>query len=482
MRDIFIERGKNLLRVAIKEKTILTECFVEECSKEPQIGEIYKGRVKTILPGINSIFVDIGLKKEGYMYLSNEIKSQGIKKGQEILVEIVKEPLGSKGAKLTNKVSIPGSFMVLSLGGKGITFSKRISNSEAKEKIEEFIKPIDGLEVTIRTDAVSASKEDMLCELQTLLEEVRGLERKLNYSLNLGKIYGDNLILNKILRENLGNNTNIVVDNEEDFKDIKEAVNKKENINISLFNESRSLFDYYGIEKEIIKLRHNKVNLNCGGSIVIDKTEAMNVIDVNTGKNTKGRSFDKIILETNLEAAKEIGRQIMLRNLSGIIVIDFIDMRDFSHKAIVMNALKEALSPDKGNIKIFPFTELDLVQIARKRRGKSIYDYLEEPCLRCKGNGEVLKISYIENLLRNEIIKSNIDNAIEDFYIELDKNYEEIVTGDLFNFLRNIEGLNKEIYLNFACGIEGYKIEPLIFQSQKENLKNFKIKGYEKCE
>ncbi|MGL5085604.1 MAG: ribonuclease, partial [Clostridium sp.] len=151
-------------------------------------------------------------------------------------------------------------------------------------------------------------------------------------------------------------------------------------------------------------------------------------------------------------------------------------------KAIVMKAVKESLSQDKGNVKIFPFTELDLVQIARKRRGKSVYDYLEEPCLRCRGNGEVLKISYIQNLLRNEIIKSNIENSINDFYIELDKNYEEVVSGDLFNFLRNIDGIDKEIYLNFIDGIEGYKIEPLIFQNQKENVKSFKIKGYEKYE
>lgn len=482
MRDIFVERGKSLLRVAIKEKGVLTECFVEERSLEPQIGEIYKGRVKNILPGINSVFVDMGLKKEGYMYLSNELKSKGIKKGEEVLVEILKEPLGTKGAKVTNKVSIPGTLMVLTLGGEGITFSKRISNDEAKEKISNFIKPVEGLEITIRTDAQNASKDDIFNEFEMLLEEVKGLERKLKYSPSIGKIYGENLILNKILRENLVSKTNIVVDNEEDFKDISEVVSKKDEVSVSIFNEARSLFDYYGIEKEILKLRHNKVNLNCGGTIVIEKTEAMTVIDVNSGKNTKGRSFDKTILETNLEAAKEIGRQIMLRNLSGIIVVDFIDMRDFSHKAIVMKALKESLSQDKGNVKVFPFTELDLVQIARKRRGKSVYDYLEEPCLRCKGNGDVLKVSYIENLLKNEIVKSNTENSINDFYIELDKNYEEVVSGDLFNFLRNIDGIDKEIYLNFIDGIEGYKIEPLIFQSQKENVKSFKIKGYEKYE
>lgn len=163
-------------------------------------------------------------------------------------------------------------------------------------------------------------------------------------------------------------------------------------------------------------------------------------------------------------------------------MIDFIDVRNKLHKAIIMDELKKSLSPDKGNVRIFPFTELDLVQISRKRIGKSIYNYLDESCKRCKGQGEVLKISYIENLLENEIIKCNEENSINDFYIELDKNYQEEIEGNMFNFLRNIQGLDKEIYLNFVDGIEGYKIEPLIFNTQKENVKKFKVNAYEKYE
>ncbi|ATD55858.1 Rne/Rng family ribonuclease [Clostridium chauvoei] len=482
MKKIFIERKRDLLRIAIKEKGILSECFVEERSLEPQVGEIYKGRVKNIIPAINSVFVDIGLQKEGYMYLSNELKSEGIKKGDDILVEVLKEPLNNKGAKLTKNVSISGEFMVLTLGGYGVSFSKRITNSNEKERLSEVINPIDGYEIILRTDSINATNDELLEEQNNLLSKMDVLKRKLHYSLNLGKVYGENIILNKVLRDKIDDETSILVNNEEDYNQIKEFLNDEKKDKVSLFNEERGLLHYYGIEKEILKLRHNKVNLPCGGNIVIEKTEAMYVIDVNTGKNIKGRSFDKTILETNVEAAKEIGRQIRLRNLSGIIVIDFIDVRNKSHKSIIMNTLREALAPDKGNVKVFPFTELDLVQIARKRIGKSIYNYLDEPCKRCKGQGEVLKIAYIENLLENEIIKCNEENSITDFYIELDKNYQEEVEGNMFSFLKNIQGLDKEIYLNFVDGIEGYKIEPLIFNSQKENVKNFKVKAYEKCE
>jgi ribonuclease G len=482
MREIFIERDEPLLRIAIKDNGVLSECFVEEHSSGPKFGEIYKGRVKNIVPAINSIFIDIGLDKEAYMYFSNEIKSEGIKKGDELLVEVIKEPINNKGAKVSKNISIPGRFMVLTLGESGINFSKRINSIEEKERIKKVINDIDGYGITIRTEAVHASYEDLLEEKLNLLEEIKLITKKLKYSLKIGKVYGENIILNKVIRENIGTESKIIINHEEDLNEVKTLLESNNKIIIEKFNNNRSLFDYYGIEKEILKLRHKKIALNCGGNIVIDKTEAMYVIDVNSSKNIKGRSFDKTILETNIEAAREIGRQIRLRNLAGIIVIDFIDMRDFSQKALVMDALKESLKKDKGNIKIFPFTELDIVQIARKRRGKSIYEYLEEGCKRCNKEGYVLKLSYIEKLIRNEIIKCEEENSINSFYIELDRNYEEIVRGDIFSFLTNTNSLNKEIYMNFIDGIEGYKIEPLIFNSQKENIKDFKVNGYEKYE
>lgn len=482
MREIFIERDELLLRIAIKEKGKLVDCFFEEVSKEPKMGEIYKGRVKNIIPAINSIFVDIGLEKEAYMYYSNELKEQSIKKGDELLVEVIKEPLNNKGAKVSKNISIPGRFMVLTLGESGISFSRRINNQEEKNRISKIINEVDGYGITMRTESVNADNIELLDEKLRLLEEFDSLINKLRYNLSLGKVYGENIILNKVILDNLGSKCKIIVNDYEDLKEISSNVKDNEDIIIEKYDNSISLFEHYGIEKEILKLRHKKVALNCGGNIVIDKTEAMYVIDVNSSKNIKGRNFDKTILETNLEAAAEIGKQIRLRNLAGIIIIDFIDMRDFSQKSLVMEALKNSLKEDKGNVKIFPFTELDLVQIARKRRGKSIYEYIEEGCKRCNKEGFVLKLSYIEKLIKNEVIKAAEENSIKAFYIELDKNYEDMVKGNEFAFLSNISSLDNEIYLNFVDGIEGYKIEPLIFNSQKENVKNYLVKAYEKYE
>lgn len=477
MREIFVERRKNILRIAIKNNGMLQECIVDEESNEPVIGEIYKGKIKNIIFGTNSIFVDMGLVNEGYLYYSNELKTKNLKKGDEILVEVIKEPLNEKGAKLTTKVGIPSKYMVLETEGNGIEFSKRFKDEVKKSLILAELEPVNEAKLVIRTEAANVSMEELKHERKLILKEFEEIKRRMKFSSKLGKLYGENVTLNKVLRDRVGiEPLRIVVNNNEDFEFVKNYLKEEENVKLEMFTETKRLFDYYGIEKELLKLRHHKVVLPCGGSIVIDKTEAMNVIDVNTGKNIKERSFEKTILETNIEAAREIGRQILLRNLSGIIVIDFIDLREKSHKAIVMKELKESLKEDAGNHKIFPFTELNLVQISRKRVGKSIYEYMEETCPVCNSTGALLKLSYLEGLINNEITRYYNENGISDFFIEIDECYETKIKGDLVSFLKNIDALNKQIYINYVSGIEGYRVEPLIFQNQKNNLEKYFIK------
>lgn len=482
MKEIFIERRENILRIAVKLNNELVESIVEEQNNQPIIGEIYKARIKNILPAINSIFVDLGLAKEGYMYYSDDLKVMNIKKGDDILVEVVKEPINDKGAKLTHKVSLPGKYVVLNCYKNGINFSKRITDEARKKELSEKLKQYDDVSITVRTEGINVDVEVLQKEIDMLYAEFEVIKRQMKHSTELKKLYGEDPTLNRFLRNSYNDeNTKIFVDNDTDFEKIIKSVNVENGVKVERYNGARNLFDCYGIEKELIKLRHNKVNLHCGGYIVIDRTEAMYVIDVNSGKNIKERNFNKTILETNMEAAKEIGKQIKLRNLSGIIVIDFIDMRDRKQRELVMSELNKSLKEDKGNIKIFPFTELDLVQIARRRQGKSIYEYMEEECSRCKGRGIILKLSYIEGLLKNEIIRMKEANAIDAFKIEIDSVYRYRVKEDIFNFLKEIDGLDKEIYLDYVDGIEGYRIEPLLFHAQKESLEKLRITQIEKA-
>lgn len=476
MREIIVERRENTVRIAIKNKGKLQEVIVEEEQKGPVIGEIYKGKVKNIVLATNAIFIDIGSNRDAYLYFSNDLKQQSIKKGDEIIVEIIKEPLNEKGAKVTTNYSLPSKYLILESKGRGIEFSKRFKDDIKKELILAELKEIEDGKLIVRTDAANVSIEELEHEKKILQHEYSEIKRIQTYSNTIGKIYGDNLAISKVLRDKIGlDPVKIILDDEKDYSFVNEYLKQEENVNIQLYQGDVALFDNYDIDRDLIKLRHNKVALTCGGSIIIEKTEALYTIDVNTGKNVKERNFEKTILETNLEAAKEIGKQILLRNLSGIIIIDFIDSREKSHKNQIMRVLKEALSEDVGNIKIFPFTELNLVQISRKRRGKSSYEYMEEMCKCCRGAGRVFKLSYIEELIHNEILRYSNENGINEFLIELEEMYKEKVIGDLVSFLNNIGALDKEIYINYVSGIEGYRVEPLIFQNQKSNVEKYKV-------
>lgn len=316
MKEIFVERRERILRVAIKSNNELIESIVEESKNEPIIGEIYKGRIKNIIPAINSVFVDLGLDKEGYLYYSDELKAKGIKKGDDILVEVLKEPLNDKGAKLTAKVSIPGKYIVLNCYEKGIEFSKRIEDEEKKQNILGNIEPLKDVCITVRTEGANVDISILKNEISKLYNEFQNIDKKMKHSLGVKKLYGEDLTLTKLLMNFSGEEIiKIYVDNDIDFDKVSGFAKGQENLKIEKYEGYRKLFDFYGIEKELLKLRHNKVNLQCGGYIVIDRTEAMYVIDVNSGKNIKEKSFNKTILETNLEAAKEIGKQIRLRKL-----------------------------------------------------------------------------------------------------------------------------------------------------------------------
>lgn len=477
MREIFVERRDNNIRIAILKNGKLQEMIVEEEKNGPVIGQIYKGKVKNIIGQTNSIFVDIGLDKEAYLYYSNDLKRQGIKKGDDLVVEIIKEPILSKGAKVTTNYALPSKYMVLESKGSGIEFSSRFKDTVKMELIKAEIDEVPNGKIIIRTEAMNVSTDELQHERTLLIKEYEEIQRKLQYSNNLQKIYGDNITLNKVLRDKIDlEPIKIVLDNKDDYDFAKEFLKEEDNVKIELYTEIRGIFEKNNIERELLKLRHNKVVLPCGGNIIIEKTEAMYVIDVNSGKNIKEKNFDETILKTNLEAALEIGKQILIRNLSGIIVIDFINMREKSQKHKVLKELKDALNEDIGNIKIFPFTELDLIQISRKRRGKSIYEYLEEDCPLCNGSGNLLKLSYLEGLIRDEITKYNNENGINEFFIEIEEVYRGRIQGDIVGFLRNIDGFNKEIYIKYSEGIENYRLEPIIFQNQKTNIADYLIK------
>lgn len=480
MREIYIERKDRLLRIAIKDDNKLTDCFIEEDNCEANPGEIYRGIVKNIVPAIKCAFIDIGFEKNCYMYIDKKFQNTNLKKGQELIVEVIKEEAGGKGAKVTNAFSIPGRYSVLMTMNHEISFSSKIKNDVFINEVLKKVEKPDDIGMMIRTNAIGMSIEEISSEFNELYKIYQEVMLRGKHSVKPGLLYSDEGVMSRVLRDSVNDDTvKVIVDSEEDYEYIKNYKKKKGDIQaaIDLYIERRTLFDYFGIEKEILKLRNDKVNLACGGNIVIEKTEAMYVIDVNSGKNVGNNALNKTALVTNLQAAAEIVLQIRLRNLSGIIIIDFIDVKDDTEKQQIINILREGFKNDKNKTVIYPFTELNLVQIARRRRGKNIHEFMEESCKECKGKGKKLKTSYLMMLIKNEVFKVDNEDSIHDIYIEINEGYRETINGDILGFVQEVNGLNKRIYLKFTTLVEYFRVEPLIFANQLQNVEQYKIYG-----
>jgi ribonuclease G len=480
MKELFIERREKLLRIAVRNNDKLEECYIEEENDEPKQGQIYKGIVKNIVPAIKCAFIDIGHEKNCYMYLDRKFNNMNLKKSQEVIVEILKESIGDKGPKVTSAFSLPGRYVVLETLYKEIRFSSKIHDEEFKRLVINNIHKSEELGVKIRTNAEKVSIETLNEEIQRLLIIYNNILNGFKFNIKAKLLYEGEGILDKILRDRLDSDTNkIIIDSEKYYSYIKGILKNNTDVNCitELYTENRTLFDYFGIEKEILNLRNNKVFLESGGHIVIDKTEGMYVIDVNSGKNIKNNTIEKTVYSTNMEAAHEISKQIKLRNLSGIIIIDFIDMTNILFKQAIFDILKKSLENDKSKTSVFPFTELNLIQIARKRIGRPILEYIEEDCEACKGKGIRLKFSYLTELIRNEIFRISNSLDIENIYIQISISYEKDIFSNIESFIDNIKATEKKVYVTLVENKDYIKVEPLIFSKDIEKMQKFKIYG-----
>ncbi|MCR3758226.1 ribonuclease E/G [Clostridium felsineum] len=481
MKKIFIERCTDFLKVAVEEDDEFKECFIEDEREEIYSGQIYKGVVKNIVPAIKCAFVDIGKGKNGYLYMDSKFNNVNIKKGDEMLVEIVKESIGSKGPKVSNAITIPGRYSVIITLNKDINISKKISDVNYIKELKQNIKKPSDVGVMIRTNAKNVSIEDINHEIENLYKIYVDITKKAEYSSKVGIVYNAGGTLERIMRDNADvKNLSVVVNDKKDFDSIEKYISTKNDMecNLKLHENKISLMEYYGFEKEIIKLIDRKVMLKCGGYLVIDNTEAMYVIDVNSGKNIKNSNLAKTAFLTNIEAAREAARQIILRNLSGIIVIDFIDVSDDNLKTKIINILKEGFLDDKNKTIVYPFTELNIVQIARRRRGKSIYDYLEEKCDSCLGSGRKLNFEYMKNLMRNKIIRFLEEHEkAKNIYIQIDKRYKNKISLDVKGFVNDIGANKLSVYIEYKDNVDVFKMNFGELLSDMEKMQQYKIYG-----
>ena len=405
-------------RVALLEDRALVELYIERTKDRGIVGNIYKGKVVKVLPGMQAAFVDIGLEKASFLYVTDvyggmedyeEMGFQGeemtpyfnsssqiedlLSEGQEVLVQVSKEPIGTKGTRITSYISLPGRYLVLMPTLDHIGVSRRIRDEKERRRLREIIQtlrpPSSGF--IVRTASEGAEPDEIRNDMEFLLHLWNNILKKKESSNAPSLIHSDLTMVLRVIRDILSPQVNrIVIDSKDEYENIISFINTympKQKYEITLHEKQESIFDAYGIEIEIDKLLERKVWLKSGGYIVIDMSEALVAIDVNTGRFVGKRNLADTILKTNLEAAKEIAYQLRLRNIGGIIIIDFIDMEREGDREKIYQALEEAIKKDRQKTTIFKISELGLVEMTRKRTRESISRILGESCSYCEGAG-----------------------------------------------------------------------------------------------
>ncbi|WP_028302188.1 ribonuclease G [Oceanospirillum beijerinckii] len=402
-------------RVAVVENGVLQEVYIERTRRRGIVGNIYKGKVVRVLPGMQAAFVDIGLERAAFIHAADvtppsrghqagsdvESISALLREGQSLIVQVTKEPIGSKGARLTTHLSIPSRYLVYMPHTPHTGVSQRIDDEEERERLRSIVEnrpePEKGKGVEggfiIRTAAEGYGEEEVQADVHFLERLWRSVERRCKEAKERTVIYEDLPLFMRTMRDFVRPEIEkIRIDSRENFTKLKEFVQEfvpSLEPRVEYYPGERPIFDLYGVEDEIQKALGRKVQLKSGGYLVVDQTEAMTTIDVNTGAFVGHRNLEETIFKTNLEAATAIVRQLRLRNLGGIIIIDFIDMEDAEHQRQVLRLLEKNLERDHAKTKLTGVTELGLVQMTRKRTRESLEQVMCEPCPTCEARGTI---------------------------------------------------------------------------------------------
>jgi ribonuclease G len=430
--EILVNVTPREVRAALLENGVLQEVFIERASRRGLISNIYKGKVTRVLPGMQAAFVDIGLERTAFLHVSDIVRGNAAeendgevaipdireltREGEEVLVQVVKDPLGSKGARLTTFITLPSRFLVFLPTGSGVGVSARIEEEDERLRLRKEVEGmLDGDEqsggVIVRTAAEGMSRDAMRADLEFL----RKLWAVVQVECRKGKvktlIHEDLPLPIRVLRDLITSDVErILVDSETDFEKMKaftQSFLPEIEPMLELYKRRRPIFDLHGTEDEIRKALERSISLKSGGYVIIDQTEAMTTIDVNTGGFVGHRNLEETIYRTNLEAAVTIARQLRLRNLGGIVIIDFIDMEEEDHRERVMQVLEQSMARDHARHQITPVSPLGLVEMTRKRTRESLQHILCEGCASCDGRGFLMTAETVCFEIFREIIRQH---------------------------------------------------------------------------
>jgi ribonuclease G len=500
--EIFVNVCSDEMRVAVLENHALVELLTEPSGSGRILGNIFKGKVVAVLPGMQAAFIDIGIGKNVFLPFSDvcseyldigemfmeqdsidediEFMKDGsrgrdrveniIQKDQEVLVQVIKEPMGNKGARVTTQISLPGWLVVLLPWTSHIGISKKIEDPGERTRLKRIIKERNlpsNTGAIIRTAAAHKSETDLLEDMNFLLKKWRRIDQKAKRTRAPGIIDKELPLPLSMVRDLFSSDVDLmVIDSPPEYNEIMKYLKSTApdlRSRVKLYEGEVPLFDQYGIEEAIEQSLHRKVWLKRGGYITIDTTEALTAIDVNTGRYTGKDDQETTILEVNLEAAQEIARQLRLRDIGGLIVIDFIDLTLPSNWQKVLECFEEHLQRDRLKTKTLKVSEMGLVEMTRKKVRPNLWERYTEVCPYCEGTGRILSKAFLSRKIERQIVKSHFSSNARNFLIRMNPELALYMLEEReaqLNELKSRFGIEIEIIDNPALDYKSYRIHP----------------------
>ncbi len=490
-KEILVSVDIDETRAAVLEDGHLVEIFVERPVHQRVVGNIYKGKVENVLPGMQAAFVNIGLERNSFLYvddaLPHKLEVDGekvgsgtrerltikdlVRPGQEITVQVAKEPIGTKGARVTRHITLPGRYLVLMPHVDYIGVSRRIAEEKERERLKQLaakVKP-EGAGLIVRTVAEGANEEELAQDAAFLSRLWERIQNRVKGAPSPSLIHRDLGLVQRVVRDLFDDTVDqFIIDDREEYQRALEVLDLhapqlKERLRLYTRTD-QSLFDFYGVEMEIDKALKRRVWLKSGGYLVIDQTEALTSIDVNTGKYVGTTNLADTVFKTNLEAAKEIARQLRLRDIGGIIIIDFIDMEITEHKEQVLQTLENELKKDRTKANVLGLTRLGLVEMTRKKSRQNLDEAMMRPCPYCEGRGKTLSEETMARRVRAEIRRILKQSSSEALLMEVHPSVAALLIGPGGSNLKALEAeLGKTIYIrgNNAAHLEEMHLKVL---------------------
>lgn len=508
-KELVVNVTEHETRVALLENGNIAEIFIERGDDANIAGNIYKGRVQRVLPGMQAAFVDIGLSQAAFLYVDDVIHKQNInsfeppdkkvknenesdikndvpiekllKEGQELMVQVTKSPIGTKGARITTYISIPGRYLVLMPNVDHIGISKRIDDENERQRLKDIINSKRSIEYgyIFRTASEGIDSDQLGKEIDLLVNSWENIKRRYRNFTPPYLLHRDLTVTFRAIRDLLTHEAQtLVIDSLIGYDAVLSFLKKimpELKVDVELYTNSEPIFEYYNIEGDISRALKRKVWLKSGGYIVIEQTEALTSIDVNTGRYVGNHNFEDTIYNTNLEAIGEIAYQIRLRNIGGIIIIDFIDMDKQENKDNIYNILKDHFKDDKSKTNILPMSEIGLIQMTRKRVKKSLTRMLCEPCPNCYGDGYILSKKTISQKIYREINRYSRDMVGDEFILRVNPEMSNYLTMEETSIIHSLEyRVNKKINI---IPDEKYHVEEFEITEKVTGKNKIKIVG-----